>query len=102
MFVDAAQAAGREPITMTSWGADVVVMPARKWLRGPRGQALMALSDRALALMGDPPLLDQEGSAWVAARDWNTRRDARRFESFEFSPAGRLGFERSGIKMTPP
>ncbi len=92
LFVDAAQAAGREPVTMTTWGADVVVAPARKWLRGPRGQAMMALSDRALALMGDPPLLDQEGSAWIAARLWNTRRDARRFESFEFSPAGRLGF----------
>lgn len=92
LFVDAAQAAGREPIRMTSWGADVVVAPARKWLRGPRGQALVGLSDRALALMRDPPLLDQESSAWIAAREWKTRSDARRFESFEFSLAGRIGF----------
>jgi selenocysteine lyase/cysteine desulfurase len=92
LFVDAAQAAGRIPIGLDLWRADVVVAPARKWLRGPRGQAVMALSDRALSTVGDPPLLDQAGSAWVTADRWETRDDAARFESYEFSVAGRLGF----------
>jgi len=92
LFVDAAQAAGRAPAEVGLWQADVVTAPARKWLRGPRGQAVMALSDRALSVLGDPPLLDQAGSRWVAPEAWATREDAARFESYEFSAAGRLGF----------
>ena len=92
LFVDAAQAAGRQRIAMAEWRADVVVAPARKWLRGPRGQAVMAVSSRALALLGDPPLLDQAGSAWTGPQEWATREDASRFETFEFSVASRLGF----------
>jgi cysteine desulfurase/selenocysteine lyase len=92
LFVDAAQAAGRVEARLDRWRADVMVAPARKWLRGPRGQAVMALSAAALTLLGDPPLLDQAGSAWVAADRWATRADAGRFESYEFSAAGRLGF----------
>lgn len=92
LFVDAAQAAGRTAVDMDMWNADVVTTPARKWLRGPRGQAMMALSDRALAVLGDPPLLDQAGSGWVERDTWATRPDAARFETYEFSVAGRLGF----------
>lgn len=92
LFVDAAQAAGRVPIGMDAWNADVVTAPARKWLRGPRGQAALALSDRALSVLGDPPLLDQAGSAWTERERWATRGDAARFEAYEFSAAGRLGF----------
>jgi selenocysteine lyase/cysteine desulfurase len=92
LFVDAAQAAGRIPVGLDLWRADVVVAPARKWLRGPRGQAVMALSSRGLGALGDPPLLDQAGSAWVEKDRWATRDDAARFESYEFSVAGRLGF----------
>ncbi|WP_407049763.1 aminotransferase class V-fold PLP-dependent enzyme [Methyloraptor flagellatus] len=90
-FVDAAQSLGREPVDMETLGADVLVAPARKWLRGPRGQALMALSDHALARLGDPPLLDQAGSAWTRPGGYTTRSDAARFEAFEFAVAGRLG-----------
>lgn len=92
LFVDAAQIAGRAPTGLDLWQADVVTAPARKWLRGPRGQAVLALSDRALSLLGDPPLLDQAGSRWVAPKAWATRTDATRFEAYEFSVAGRLGF----------
>ena len=92
LFVDTAQAAGRVPIGLDLWNADVVTAPARKWLRGPRGQAALALSDRALSVLGDPPLLDQAGSVWTGRERWTTRDDAARFEAYEFSAAGRLGF----------
>lgn len=92
LFVDAAQAAGRITIGLDAWNADVVTAPARKWLRGPRGQAALAVSDRALSVLGDPPLLDQAGSAWTARERWATRDEAARFEAYEFSAAGRLGF----------
>jgi selenocysteine lyase/cysteine desulfurase len=91
LFIDAAQAAGRMPTGLGSTGADVLVAPSRKWLRGPRGQAVMALSDRALERLGDPPLLDQAGARWTGAARYAAREDAARFETYEFSVAGRLG-----------
>ncbi|WP_315836849.1 aminotransferase class V-fold PLP-dependent enzyme [Bradyrhizobium prioriisuperbiae] len=91
LFVDAAQAVGQMPLGITSTGADVMVAPSRKWLRGPRGEAMMALSDRALERLGDPPILSQAGSAWTATDQYATRTDALRFETFEFAVAGRLG-----------
>ena len=91
LFVDAAQAVGRMPVGMAKTGADVLVAPSRKWLRGPRGEAIMALSDRALERIGDPPVLSQAGSSWTSIDNYTTRTDARRFETYEFSVASRLG-----------
>ncbi|MBW7970557.1 aminotransferase class V-fold PLP-dependent enzyme [Bradyrhizobium sp. BR 10289] len=91
LLVDGAQAVGQFPLGMANTGADVLVAPSRKWLRGPRGEAIMALSDRALERLGDPPVLSQAGSSWTAIDSYATRADARRFETYEFSVAGRLG-----------
>jgi cysteine desulfurase / selenocysteine lyase len=91
LFVDAAQAVGQLPASMATTSADVLVVPSRKWLRGPRGEAIMTLSDRALARLGDPPVLSQAGSRWTSMDGYTTRADARRFETYEFSVAGRLG-----------
>jgi cysteine desulfurase / selenocysteine lyase len=91
-FVDAAQMAGRFPISLRETRADVIVAPARKWLRGPRGQAVAALSGAALLQLTSPPLLDLGGVAWSKDGEPSPRGDARRFESFECSVAGRLGF----------
>lgn len=46
VIVDAAQAFGRVPVSMSA-GCDVLLGTARKWLRGPRGTAIAALSSRA-------------------------------------------------------
>ena len=91
LLVDGAQAVGQFPVGMANTGADVLVAPSRKWLRGPRGEAIMALSDRALQRLGDPPVLSQVGSSWTGIDSYATRADARRFETYEFSVAGRLG-----------
>lgn len=91
LLVDGAQAVGQLPVGMANTDADVLVVPSRKWLRGPRGEAIMALSDRALERLGDPPVLSQAGSSWTSIDNYATRADARRFETYEFSVAGRLG-----------
>jgi cysteine desulfurase / selenocysteine lyase len=91
LFVDAAQGVGQIPLGMATTGADVLVAPSRKWLRGPRGEAMMALSELALARLGDPPILSHAGSDWTAPDGYATRPDAARFETYEFSVAGRLG-----------
>jgi cysteine desulfurase / selenocysteine lyase len=91
-FIDAAQMAGRFPLSLRETRADVIVAPARKWLRGPRGQAVAALSNAALSRLTTPLLWDLAGVIWSKDGEPSPRSDSRRFESFEFSVAGRLGF----------
>ncbi|MGE4373425.1 MAG: aminotransferase class V-fold PLP-dependent enzyme [Xanthobacter sp.] len=52
LIVDAAQALGRVRVSMADLNCDVVLGTARKWLRGPRSTALMALSPRAEKAIG--------------------------------------------------
>lgn len=76
LFVDGAQAIEQFPVRMANTGADVLVAPSRRWLRGPRGEAIMAISDRALARLGDPPVRSQAGSRWTLIDGYDTRDDA--------------------------
>jgi selenocysteine lyase/cysteine desulfurase len=90
-FVDGAQAIGQFELTLPGTSADVMVAPGRKWLRGGRGQAMMALSDRALRRLSLPIVVDQSAGIWGPDDSLLLREDARRFEAWEFSAAGRLG-----------
>lgn len=94
-FVDACQAAGQMPVSMSSLGADVLVFPGRKWLRGPRGTAVLALSDRALDAFDAPILLDIHGSQVALADSPGmsvlSGAGADRFQAYEYHPALRLG-----------
>jgi cysteine desulfurase / selenocysteine lyase len=94
-FVDAAQAIGQFDLTLPGTSADVMVAPGRKWLRAGRGQAMMALSDRALRLLGPPVIIDQGAGTWCPDDSFHLWEDARRFEAWEFSAAGRLGLRAS-------
>lgn len=94
-FVDGAQAVGQFELTLPEACADILVAPGRKWLRGGRGQAMMALSDRALRRLVQPIIVDQSAGAWRPDDNLVAREDARRFEAWEFSAAGRLGLRAS-------
>lgn len=94
-FVDGAQAIGQFELTLPEACADILVAPGRKWLRGGRGQAMMALSDRALRRLVQPIIVDQSAGAWSPDDNLVSREDARRFEAWEFSAAGRLGLRAS-------
>ena len=91
-FVDGAHAVGQWPVSLAQWNADIITAPARKWLRGPRGQAVMAVSDRALAHLHEPPVLDMAGCPWTRLNGYDVNEDATRFETFEHSVAARAGF----------
>jgi cysteine desulfurase / selenocysteine lyase len=91
-FIDAAQAAGRFPLSLRETRADAIVAPARKWLRGPRGQAVAALSSGALLRLTAPPRWDLADGSGPKDGETSPRRDARCFETTEFSVACRLGF----------
>jgi selenocysteine lyase/cysteine desulfurase len=98
LFVDASQAVGQTVVDMDALGADVLVFPARKWLRGPRGIGVLALSARALANVRDggfglPAMLDVHGTRieHVDAFSLAPKPGASRFQAYDYSPALRLG-----------
>jgi len=90
-FLDASHAAGQTPLDMRAIGCDVLLFPARKWLRGPKGISVLCLSERALATLGAPPTLDTASAHWAADDTARPHADARRFELYEHAPALRLG-----------
>ena len=53
--VDAAQAVGQVPVSVTALNCDILAATTRKWLRGPRDTALLHVSDRAIAAMRPNP-----------------------------------------------
>lgn len=93
LFVDASHAVGQLPVDVGEWGCDVLVFPARKWLRGPKGIAVLYVSDRALAHLGVPGNVDVAGARWTQARVLHAHADARRFEGQEFNPGLRLALK---------
>ncbi|MBD1599815.1 aminotransferase class V-fold PLP-dependent enzyme [Pseudomonas typographi] len=93
LFIDASQAVGQLPVNVQDNGCDVLVFPARKWLRGPKGISVLYLSDRALAMLGAPPVLDIASAVWQSKQKCLPYPDARRFETYEFSPGTRLALK---------
>ncbi|WP_426997482.1 aminotransferase class V-fold PLP-dependent enzyme [Pseudarthrobacter sp. N5] len=91
MFVlDACQSVGQLPLDVQSLGCDVLTGTGRKFLRGPRGTAFLYVRGSVLERL-EPVLLDQHSAVGSGAVSYEVRGDARRFESWEASAAGRLG-----------
>ena len=93
LFVDASQAVGQRAVNMRSLNADVLSFPARKWLRGPRGIAVVVLSDRALASFGASWASDIHGSCWSREAGLTRPRhsSAGRFQPYGLHPGLVLG-----------
>lgn len=86
LIVDAAQGLGQTPIDVRRLNCDALVATTRKWLRGPRGMALLYVSQPALAMMHLNPApelaglrLDQETQRFVDLPQ------ARRFDASDVS-----------------
>lgn len=95
VLVDVAQAAGQ--IDVTGLGAAVVVGTSRKWLRGPRGAAFMAVADEWVdRLVPSPELSTAE---WAADGPPTPVRGAARFEPWEASAAARVGFAQAVAEL---
>lgn len=88
-FIDAGQAVGQIPIDVAAIGCDVLKGACRKYLRGPRGTALLYVR-KAFAERLEPPFLDVQSGPWVDGGP-APRRDARVFETVEGSVALLLG-----------
>lgn len=80
-IVDACQVAGQRPIDVRNLRCHGLAASGRKWLRGPRGTALLYASREYLTATR-PFMADQFGQG---------RTDARRYETGEANVAGRVG-----------
>ncbi|MFP3460694.1 aminotransferase class V-fold PLP-dependent enzyme [Arthrobacter globiformis] len=95
LFVlDACQSVGQMPLDVETLGCDVLAGTGRKFLRGPRGTAFLYVRASVLERF-DPLALDGLSAYSSGAEGFEIRGDARRFESWEASIAGRLGLGRA-------
>lgn len=82
-FIDAGQALGQLPCDVQALNCDVLKGAGRKFLRGPRGTALMYVKPGFLERLV-PGHLDVLSAPWDG-ESFSVRDDARRFETSEVS-----------------
>jgi selenocysteine lyase/cysteine desulfurase len=90
VLLDACQSIGQLPVSARDSGADIITGPGRKWLRGPRGTGVLVVRRDARERM-TPTLIDNQRADWTAPDEIRLRDDAKVFELWEHSAAGRLG-----------
>ncbi|MEK9967849.1 MAG: aminotransferase class V-fold PLP-dependent enzyme [Ferrovibrio sp.] len=89
-FIDAGQALGQVLADVQALGCDVLKGAGRKYLRGPRGTALLYIRRDFLDQL-QPAYVDVASASWNDGRP-QLRGDARRFETAENGFAQLLGF----------
>ena len=62
----------------------------RKYLRGPRGTGFLYVREAMIEHL-EPPMLDLHAATWTGESEYTVRNDARRFENWECSIAGKIG-----------
>ncbi|MDX2467544.1 MAG: aminotransferase class V-fold PLP-dependent enzyme [Acidimicrobiia bacterium] len=89
-LLDACQSIGQMPIDVDEVGCDLLSATSRKYLRGPRGVGFLYVRDTLIEDL-DPVSLDLHSATWTEPDKFEVRSDAKRFETWESSPALRLG-----------
>jgi cysteine desulfurase/selenocysteine lyase len=88
--LDVAQTLGQMPIDVKAIGSQVAFAPGRKFLRAPRGTGLLYVdADLAETLVPVNPGFGVVGPVAPGRFTWPSA--ARRFDSFEYGHAARLG-----------
>jgi len=88
-LLDACQAIGQLPLDVEQLGCDILCGTGRKFLRGPRGSALLYVR-KALIERLEPQQLNHHAAELLSATGYRLRPDAKRFECWERSCAGQV------------
>ena len=88
--VDATQSVGHLPVDVSAIGCDILVATGRKFLRGPRGTGFLFMRE-ALIEETEPVFLETRSTEMRGPNEYVIRPGARRFESFEYNFAGKVG-----------
>ncbi len=88
-LLDACQSAGQIDLDVAKLGCDMLTGTGRKYLRGPRGTGFLYVRRDALPRL-QPDRIDFHSARWTAENQFEFRDDARRFESWECSVAGKI------------
>ena len=89
-LLDACQSVGQCPLDVKEIGCDFLTATGRKYLRGPRGTGFLYVKKAHFSWL-NPFTLDLYSANLTSKTTYEVREDARMFESWESSPALRLG-----------
>lgn len=89
-LLDACQSAGQMPLRVAELGCDMLSATGRKYLRAPRGTGFLYVRQGLLEQL-EPAAIDMRSAVWSSQNEYELRKDARRFETWESSVACRLG-----------
>lgn len=90
-LLDACQSIGQYPLDVQKLKCDFLSATGRKYLRGPRGTGLLYVSKTALGQF-NPLSMDLHAAEWTGPGAYESRADAKKFENWESSQAGKLAF----------
>jgi selenocysteine lyase/cysteine desulfurase len=92
--VDACQSVGQLALDVEMIGCDVLSFTGRKFLRGPRGTGGLFVRSGFMHLI-EPPMLDLFSAELISVTDYRMRDDCRRFETWEYNVAAKIGLARA-------
>jgi selenocysteine lyase/cysteine desulfurase len=90
-ILDACQSAGQMKLDVEELHCDFLSITGRKFLRGPRGTGFLYIADQALDAGLEPLFIDMRGAEWTGKDQYMPRKDAMRYEDWEFAYALVLG-----------
>ena len=88
-LLDACQSVGQYPVDVKKIRCTFLSSTGRKFLRAPRGTGLLYAKKEYLHL--NPFSLDLFGAEWLSETGYKTRKDSRKFETWECNTANKLG-----------